>query len=771
MLDNLLYVKLFMTQYTRLIEQGSFKEAEGALSELKKKDSWHPVTNYLLGCLYDNYKNPGKSTEKARNAFALCVRSEKPIEDAFLQLAQLESARSQSVRILRGGLRHFPNSVPIFTRLLSWTVPDEREAIFQEMVKKAIVTPDAIMTMIQTRMDKGDFKAALPLIEQIRPDSEETHIFLGMLSAFCFLETHEVHTAVQAFSALIQEDLTKSLEHAPHFGLILCHFANNVAEKAFHVFAEIPAEGQFSCPFHYDYGPFLGLFVYASKALHSIIRSTKDKPIIAKARGIRGLLSCAEEWESGVPRSHVISDLEFANKHLPHNTKYCEQLSRLAVEDQDYFPAYRFMLQYLRNSYGENFDEILDEADGSFLEGVPDDIFDQIINEICGVLSAPGYRDVKIIVRTFLQPITNRLFKNKKYKRVADIADRVPVGELKACPALFELAYSYAEVPKPDVARALYEYYRQKEPSSSAAINNLGVIYEEDGDFPRAKEAFQKAREIEPKTELYKNNLKRIIEIEKAGARFVKEDSGVKKLVLSLWHQRDIDGYVPDVQGQLSAACGLSKGEAQAGFNSLTGKLYLLLVKETRHSYPGPTHRVNPYIQALLPGIEADLEREQGILSLAAEIRPDSLQRIGYDQELLAVLKRKSSQDVLFFLQRDLREAALALLTRSYKTTLVISGSMIETLLLDRISCAKITKYRMEDGKNKSVKRMDLNDFLYVARKEGMIDDQLYHLGHALRGFRNLIHPGIEQRKAAMAISEQNARIAWDIARKLIMEL
>lgn len=204
-------------EIAELLAQGSFKEAEEALAELKKNNYRPSVINYFLGHFYVDYRNPSASTEKARNAFALSVKSEEPVEDAFLQLAKLEPSPTQAVRIIKGGLRHFPNSTPMFNYLLSRTIPDDREAVFQEMLEKAIVNPAAIRTMIQTRMNKGDFKAALHLIEQLKPLTEEPQYFLGMLSAICLLETKKVREAIDLFSALIQEDLTKSLEYGPQF--------------------------------------------------------------------------------------------------------------------------------------------------------------------------------------------------------------------------------------------------------------------------------------------------------------------------------------------------------------------------------------------------------------------------------------------------------------------------------------------------------------------------------------------------------------------------
>ena len=122
-------------------------------------------------------------------------------------------------------------------------------------------------------------------------------------------------------------------------------------------------------------------------------------------------------------------------------------------------------------------------------------------------------------------------------------------------------------------------------------------------------------------------------------------------------------------------------------------------------------------------------------------------------------------------LKRDLRENVIALITKNYKTVLIMSGSIIEALLLDKLSFLKISSYTLHNGKKKKLLNMTLNDLLYVANNKKIIGEQLYHLAHALRGFRNLIHPGVEQRKLAMKINNTNANLAWDITKKIILEI
>jgi hypothetical protein len=241
--------------------------------------------------------------------------------------------------------------------------------------------------------------------------------------------------------------------------------------------------------------------------------------------------------------------------------------------------------------------------------------------------------------------------------------------------------------------------------------------------------------------------------------------------VIALWYERDIDDYLPDPAALLARTLPLSAAEARKSLQILENDRVIVSIKKNRHNYQCAVYRVNPYLVPYLDTIEAEVDRTTDIVSVIEQITPESLAAIGYDEHLTSSLKRIAAFDLQQQLQRDLREAAISLLTASYKTTLVLSGSIIEAILLDRVLIKGIFKYKMENGKNRSTNRMDLGDLLYVAEKESIVDPHLYHLAQALRGFRNLIHPGLENRKTAISVTEQNARIAWDITRKLISEM
>jgi hypothetical protein len=77
----------------------------------------------------------------------------------------------------------------------------------------------------------------------------------------------------------------------------------------------------------------------------------------------------------------------------------------------------------------------------------------------------------------------------------------------------------------------------------------------------------------------------------------------------------------------------------------------------------------------------------------------------------------------------------------------------------------------LQRQQKKDILWMDLGHLLFVAKKEKIINAEIDHLVHFLQGYRNLIHPGAEKRKSGIDVSEQNAKLAWDIVRKIILEV
>lgn len=129
-------------------------------------------------------------------------------------------------------------------------------------------------------------------------------------------------------------------------------------------------------------------------------------------------------------------------------------------------------------------------------------------------------------------------FSNKQYKEVVKIYEfNKGKQEIESC--YFEIAYSLSECNSDREAKNIYEKLLLKEPTASIH-NNLGVIYENEGDFEKAKEYYTEALKIDKEEEIYNRNFDRIQDkinakkerIKKLKDVYFKKTEGYEKSIL-----------------------------------------------------------------------------------------------------------------------------------------------------------------------------------------------------------------------------------------------
>ena len=94
-------------------------------------------------------------------------------------------------------------------------------------------------------------------------------------------------------------------------------------------------------------------------------------------------------------------------------------------------------------------------------------------------------------------------------------------------------------------------------------------------------------------------------------------------------------------------------------------------------------------------------------------------------------------------LERDYEELAQCLETKSSKSVLILSGSIIEAILTDYF-----LSFPPENYNKKEILSLDLYKLIEHANKIGLISQSTKDLSTVLKNYRNLIHPGREIRKS-----------------------
>ncbi|MCK4642535.1 hypothetical protein KAU32_02740 [bacterium] len=120
--------------------------------------------------------------------------------------------------------------------------------------------------------------------------------------------------------------------------------------------------------------------------------------------------------------------------------------------------------------------------------------------------------------------------------------------------------------------------------------------------------------------------------------------------------------------------------------------------------------------------------------------------------------------------QRDISELNKMISLNCCKGILILTGSIIEAILLDLLMK---NSTKMRDAKTKKSTKLEvwtLENLIDVSEELGLIDFGVKGFSHSLRHYRNLIHPGKEIRDK-LTIASEEANIAIQVLKILIRQL
>lgn len=783
------HVRKELEKVAGLLDARKLTEAEQALLKLKEKHRKDGYIDYLLGCIYYEFSGEHFSREKAVKHFSAATEADNPVEEAFVELAHIERNKNHAIRILKKGLRFFGLSEAIYFNLIRYSPSDSIRELFQEIDGKGVSSPRIRVLKAETCFNAEEFEACIGILENLRVDDAEANMVLKLMNGFCCLEIGDHTGAKSIFQELIEDDINQCLSYAPYFGAILCLLPRHVT-KTGRILDQIPEETEIDTRLLMPPIMVFDFQHYLLKALGQLEKSLQDRAKLGRLRGLRGLSQYAEAFAEQMPaegsgkleecKKTVISDIEFSNEVFPRNTEFCQHLQWIYSEDKKtHFKAWQCAYQYCINSTEEDYFSY------DFIQDTTKTNLRKIVSDFRKRVASNSYAiNEARISKTLLNPIVERLFKEKDYAEVVRMSSLFSDLSLKESAVLFEFAYSFSEIGDIDSAEKYYRLHIEKYGETLNVLNNLGVIYEKRKDFDKSMSFYKKAYDLDKGDKTVKSNLQRVTnivkdrnsaeyELSQAAAAFESESPYVKNKVLEFWQHRRDDGLVICPYRQLPQYLKVSAHKAPDFIKDLLEKKYFLRVTQHEINTQSSVYQLNHHLERILIETQESLRKEEDFLAICEKLNTSYLNNLGYDENLIANLNKLSSAELKNMLQRDILETVISLVAKCYKTTLVLSGSIIEAILLDRINAKNISKYSLGKGQGKTpkaVNKLDLCELIEVAEKENIINLTYGHLAHFLRGFRNLIHPGVEQRKS-LTVSKENAELAWTVVKKLINEV
>jgi hypothetical protein len=190
----------------------------------------------------------------------------------------------------------------------------------------------------------------------------------------------------------------------------------------------------------------------------------------------------------------------------------------------------------------------------------------------------------------------------------------------------------------------------------------------------------------------------------------------------------------------------------------------ILLGRSKREDFPeelvGRGRGIAARLLGTAPTVPAMTEDE----FIAREFRNLSIDKLGLDPAISGVLKQR------------IDEIKSCLGAKASLATIFLCGSTLEGILLG-IACTRAKDFNQSalSPKDKTLKVKQfhdwtLNEFINVARDLGLLGEDVKKFSHALRDFRNYIHP-YEQMSSKFDPDEHTARICWQVLQAAITQL
>jgi len=363
----------------------------------------------------------------------------------------------------------------------------------------------------------------------------------------------------------------------------------------------------------------------------------------------------------------------------------------------------------------------------------------------------------------FARELLNDLHKEKHYNEIVDLVeseywDKHIVGNTN-----FIAAFAYNETGKKDKAQILYEEAIEFDKEDYASMNNLSLIYEKNKEISKAVKLIKRANKLVKtlgieSSENIENNYDRILKQEAdlknknelfkiAAAKVSNENNYVKDklkyfIKLCKTEVEFKNGYIPIPNWKFKVLIGASEEKADSLKRQWIDKNYLEKTDEKQ----GYTiiYRINPEIEKVLNSLP-ETEQLSDWANCFNELDVPKLEEINYFDTigLLNKIAKKYKSVIL----RDYNELVLNYVFKNYKSVIILSGSLVELLLIYNCEKKKITQLSFTKNArpvNINIYDATLNDLLLYYEENKQLSTILINLGDIARLYRNYIHPGKE---------------------------
>ena len=764
-----------MNEVIKLIKNKNYTEAEKKISKILKTEDLDEKNKiryyYLIAVISHDFYNPNRDIHKAKRYIKMCLNSKFVAEEYYVLYSKLENDKLILESTVQKGLKKIPRSQ--FLNQLSFRLKDKegKIALYQKLKNTSIFKENFILTYVQFFFAEKMWDYLLELETFSKKVKNNTnYIFflfaIGIAKLMSSSNNDDLIKAKEKLEFILTIDDENILENNLHIFLAYCYKKLDERKKFKELILKLPIAIKY---FDLDSFPYSVEMNFSSLYKTMFPEMTK---YCAKEKELKRRISVIYALYLFYPSTHF-NIIRFSKKNI-NDIKANKNLF------DDYFDYYKSIcyMHNLMKEKCESFREFLkcpgDSYDrieitlNSILSGITNNEIQSLKNDMIDFLEIHYLSNdvAKYVITPFVKACHNL----SNYELIYEICNTIGaknIATYKNDLPLFEMAYS---VRNYDIlfSKNLYELCLEKE-KSHAAFNNLGTIYEELGYLSKASELFNKALKLDEFEVIYKNNCerisKRILKQSQAKSFMANNNFDYLEVLLILSTQRDKYNAINFDNIDTTKFENLTLEDVKHYYNTFLAKGFYIKMNEKVI--------VDMDLFKILNNLADTINKNKEYKNIANNINYEKLNSIGYNSGLIKNLDKIKDKDLVRILKRDLKECAIAYVAGQYKSTLILGGSIIETILTYILKSNGINKYKFNNNGKENIinlDRMGIDQMLFVANEEKLINYNIYHLDHYVREFRNAIHPSVEIRKKFI-INERNASMIWQILMETILTI
>lgn len=737
------------------------------LKDYKKTKDVH--SRFLLGICYSKQY---KRKDDAITIFKDLMNTDIKHPNMYLFVAKHTQSNIESSKIIKEGLKFFPDNTRLKNELLFYIDDSEKEIYFEQLRKNKEVSSSGLIRMISFYFKKEEYEKASLLMKELeitdnivsKTDLEFLKIVLPYL-AQKEIDENVINSFIVVDNNTLQGLIVRLIE-------IDLKDDNVLATK---LLEQLNYISQYEKPFLeiVDFTDGNHSFFTIDNIFYTILNRLESKFDNETCKRKIKLISAFQKlsWEEDVSKHYLKQIQKLIEEELKNNNDKSLYLNLININEKlgnnkKYFDVYISGINYVGTE------------DISF-DNFNDSELDYVVNYIVSNVRIYDFNCNKY--QKLIENLIFTLHNRKQYSSVVKISENIDYKKLKYLNFGFELAFALKEQGKDSKAKELYEEYLEMYPNSDAVLNNLGVIYENEGDFEKALEYYEKSESLSP-SKVSENNILRSKELigqrkkekeqeEKSLEYFQLENVWIINRIKLFYEEADDVGNIICPYKKLPLVLKCNEDKANDVLKQFIDKGYVFRNKNHNYDTNASVYKKNFSIEKRIN----EMEKENKLISSFTDnlngFTIDNLLSIEYLKILskLNSIKKKKIKDIFI---RDYNELVFNYLSNQQKTTILMSGTIIELLLLYILDKQKIIKYKVgTKQKEKKVTEMDITEMLEVCDKEQLIKNAPKKFMDGMKQFRNFIHPGKELREKTLDIDKSTVELSFNIVNWLILNI